>query len=125
MTSLSVLLAEIETSTDKIKTLETELAAEKDKGKSLVERYRSQSADALKTLGIADASCKERKPRSHQSVLISVANRSVRQTIQGGENFGARENFPGSARLKLPKWRTGLRWVARSSSTPQACAATR
>jgi hypothetical protein len=85
MTSLSAILAAIETSTEKIKSLEADLAAERDNGKSLVEQYRSQSADALKTLGIVEAPRKERKPRSQQAVLISAAARSIRQSVKGGE----------------------------------------
>jgi hypothetical protein len=84
MTSLSAILAAIETSTEKVKSLEAELAAEKENAKSLVERYRIQSADALKTLGIAETQ-KQRKPRSPQMVLMSIANRSIRQSVKGGE----------------------------------------
>ncbi len=85
MTSLSAILAAIETSTEKIKSLEADLAAERENGKSLVEQYRAQSADALKTLGIAEAPRKERKPRSQQAVLIGAAARSIRQSVKGGE----------------------------------------
>jgi len=85
MTSLSAILAAIEASTEKIKTLEADLAAERENGKTLVEQYRAQSADALKTLGIVDAPRKERKPRSQQAVLMSAASRSIRQSVKGGE----------------------------------------
>ncbi len=85
MTSLSAILAAIEASTEKIKTLEADLTAERDNGKSLVEQYRAQSADALKTLGIAEEARKERKPRSHQAILMSAASRAIRQTVKGGE----------------------------------------
>jgi len=85
MTSLSAILAAIEASTEKIKTLEADLAAERENGKSLVEQYRAQSADALKTLGIVEVPRKERKPRSQQAVLISAAARSIRQSVKGGE----------------------------------------
>jgi hypothetical protein len=85
MTNLSEILAAIEASTEKIKGLEAELAVEKENGKTLVEQYRAQSADALKMLGIVDAPRKERKPRSHQAVLMSVVSRSIRQTVKGGE----------------------------------------
>jgi hypothetical protein len=84
MTSLSALLAEIETSSEKIRTLESDLAAERENGKVLVEQYRSQSADALKVLGIAEPP-KERKPRSQKSVLIGAANHSIRLSIKTGE----------------------------------------
>jgi hypothetical protein len=85
MTSLSAILAAIEESTAKIKTLEADLAVERETGKTLVEQYRAQSADALKTLGIAEESRKQRKPRSHQAILMSAASRSIRQTVKGGE----------------------------------------
>src|SRR5215468_5171028 len=58
MTSLSAILAAVETSTEEIKTLEAELAAERDNGHHLVAQYRAQSADALKTLGILDVPVK-------------------------------------------------------------------
>src|SRR5690349_365062 len=54
MTSLSVILAEIETSAEKVKGLEADLATERQHGKSLVEQYRAQSDEALKILGIAE-----------------------------------------------------------------------
>ena len=85
MTSLSAILAEIEASAEKIKTLEADLAATKENSKSLVEQYRTQSADALKTLGIVEVPCKERKPRSQEAVLIGAAARSIRQSVKGGE----------------------------------------
>ena len=84
MTNLSEILAAIEASSEKIKGLEAELVAERENGKTLVEQYRAQSADALKTLGIVEVR-KERKPRSHQAVLLSAATRAVRQTIKSGE----------------------------------------
>jgi imidazole glycerol phosphate synthase subunit HisF len=83
MTSLSTLLAEIETSSEKIKALEAELAAERENGKTLVAQYRAQSADALKVLGIAET--KERKPRTAQAILVSAARRSIRISVKGGE----------------------------------------
>lgn len=85
MTSLSAILAAIETSTEKVKSLEAELATERENGKSLVAEYRAQSADALKTLGIVDAPRKERKPRSQEAVLIGAAARSIRQSVKSGE----------------------------------------
>jgi hypothetical protein len=48
MMSLSAVLAEIEASAEKIKGLEAALTAEKENGKTLVQQYRAQSADALK-----------------------------------------------------------------------------
>ena len=83
MMSLSAVLAEIEASGEKIKGLEAALATEKENGKTLVQQYREQSADALKVLGINEAP--ERKPRSQQAVLMSAARRSIRQTVKGGE----------------------------------------
>jgi hypothetical protein len=85
MTSLSAILAAIETSTEKIKTLEVELTTERENGKTLVEQYRAQSADALKTLGIVEAPRKERKPRSQEAILVGSAARSIRQSVKGGE----------------------------------------
>ena len=85
MTSLSAILAAIEASTEKIKTLEADLVAERGNGKTLVEQYRAQSAAALKTLGIAEEPQKKRKPRSQQAILISAASRTIRQTVKGGE----------------------------------------
>ena len=85
MTSLSTILAEIEASAEKIKTLEADLAATKENSKSLVEQYRTQSADALKTLGIVEVPRKERKPRSHEAVLIGSAARAIRQSVKSGE----------------------------------------
>src|SRR4051794_32795251 len=85
MASLSVILADIEASTEKVKRLEAELATERENSKTLVEQYRAQSADALKTLGIVESPQKERKPRSQQAVLMSAASRSIRQSIKGGE----------------------------------------
>jgi hypothetical protein len=85
MTSLSAILAAIETSTEKVKSLEAELAAERENGKSLVAEYRAQSADALKTLGIVDAPRKERKPRSQEAILIGAAARAIRQSVKSGE----------------------------------------
>ncbi len=85
MASLSAILAAIESSTEKIKTLEGDLAAERENGKTLVEQYRAQSADALKTLGILEPLRKERKPRSQQAVLISAAARCIRQSVKSGE----------------------------------------
>lgn len=83
MMSLSAVLAEIESSAEKIKGLESALATEKENGKTLVQQYRAQSADALKILGIDEAP--ERKPRSQQAVLMSAARRGIRQTVKGGE----------------------------------------
>jgi hypothetical protein len=85
MTSLSAILAEIEATAEKIKTLDADLAAAKEDSKALVEQYRAQSADALKTLGIAEAPRKERKPRSQEAVLIGAAARSIRQSVKSGE----------------------------------------
>jgi hypothetical protein len=51
----------------------------------LVEQYRAQSADALKTLGIVEAPRKERKPRSQEAILVGAAARSIRQSVKGGE----------------------------------------
>jgi hypothetical protein len=85
MMSLSAILAEIEATAEKIKTLDADLAAARENSKALVEQYRAQSADALKTLGIAEAPRKERKPRSQEAVLISAAARSIRQSVKSGE----------------------------------------
>src|SRR5688572_13651467 len=107
MSSLSTILAEIETSAEKVKNLETDLATERDHGKSLVEQYRAQSADALKMLGIEDAPRKERKPRSQEAVLIGSAARSIRQSVKGGEKnaktilAGAVEAAENTAKKKL------------------------
>jgi hypothetical protein len=84
MTTLSEILAAIETSAAKVKTLEAELTTERANSQTLVQQYRAQSADALKTLGI-DGPRKERKPRSQSAVLMSAANRAVRQTVKSGE----------------------------------------
>jgi hypothetical protein len=84
MMTLSAILAAVEASSEKIKGLEADLAAERESGKTLVEQFKAQSAGALKTLGI-EAPRKERKPRSHQAVLLSAATRSIRQTVKGGE----------------------------------------
>ena len=93
MTSLSAILAEIEATAEKIKTLDADLAAARENSKTLVEQYRSQSADALKTLGIAEFSRKERKPRSHQAVLMTAASRSIRQSVKGRRE--ERQDYPG------------------------------
>jgi hypothetical protein len=85
MTSLSAILAEIEASAEKIKTLEVDLAATKENSKTLVEQYKTQSADALKTLGIVEVPRKERKPRSREAVLIGSAARAIRQSVKSGE----------------------------------------
>ena len=84
MTSLSTILAEIEASAQKIQTLEADLATERTNGRALVEQYRAQSGEALKLLGI-DEPRKERKPRSNAAVLMSTANRAIRQTVKSGE----------------------------------------
>jgi imidazole glycerol phosphate synthase subunit HisF len=83
MMSLSAVLAEIEASAEKIQGLESALATEKENGKTLVQQYREQSADALKILGINEAP--ERKPRSQHAVLMSAARRGIRLTVKGGE----------------------------------------
>lgn len=83
MMSLSAVLAEIEASAEKIQGLESALATEKENGKTLVQQYREQSADALKILGINEAP--ERKPRSQQAVLMSTVRRSIRLSVKGGE----------------------------------------
>jgi hypothetical protein len=88
MTSLSAILADIEASAARVKDLETQLAFEKENSKTLVEQYRAQSADALKTLGIAEAPRKERKPRSQEAILVGAAARSIRQSVKGGEKNG-------------------------------------
>ena len=83
MMSLSAVLAEIEASAEKIKGLESALATEKENGKTLVQQYRAQSADALKILGIDET--KDRKPRSQQAALMSTVRRSIRLAVKGGE----------------------------------------
>ena|ERR1039457_490991 len=83
MMSLSAVLVEIEASAEKIMGLDAALATERENGKTLVQHYREQSADALKILGIDEAP--ERKPRSQQAVLMSAARRIIRQTVKGGE----------------------------------------
>lgn len=72
MTSLSAILAEIEASAEKIKTLEADLAATKENSKSLVEQYRTQSADALKTLGIVAAEKTAKKKLNLTEVTADV-----------------------------------------------------
>jgi hypothetical protein len=84
MTTLSEIVAAIETSAAKVKTLEAELTSERENSRTLVEQYRAQSADALKTLGI-EAPRKERKARSQNAVLMSAANRAIRQAVKNGE----------------------------------------
>jgi hypothetical protein len=85
MTSLSAILAKIEATAGKIKTLGADLAAARENSKSLVEQYRAQSADALRTLGIVEAFRKERKARSQGAVLFGAAARSIRRSVKGGE----------------------------------------
>jgi hypothetical protein len=84
MNSLSTLLADIESTAAKVKTLETELATEREHGTALIEQYRAQSGEALKMLGI-DETRKEKKPRTHTDILMSAANRKIRQLIKDGE----------------------------------------
>lgn len=67
MSDLSRFLADIETSAAKIKTLGTELEAEKANGKTLVEQYRAQSGEALKILGIEESPTQERKARTPEA----------------------------------------------------------
>jgi hypothetical protein len=76
MTSLSAILAAIEASTEKIKTLEADLAAERENGKTLVEQYRAQSADALKTLGIVDRRSREFDTRESKGPILGALGRS-------------------------------------------------
>ena len=64
MNSLSAILAEIEASAEKVLTLETELTAEREHGKTLVDQYRAQSGEALKMLGIGEVR-KDRKPTNN------------------------------------------------------------
>jgi hypothetical protein len=106
MTSLSAILAEIEATAEKIKTLDADLAAAKENSKALVEQYRAQSADALKTLGIAEAPRKERKPRSQEAVLIGAAARSIRQSVKGGEKNAKRSWPPRSLPPRRPPKRS-------------------
>jgi hypothetical protein len=84
MSNLSTLMADIETTAEKVRNLEAELATERAHGTALVEQYRAQSGEALKMLGIAE-SHKERKPRTHSDILVSAANRKIRQLVKGGE----------------------------------------
>jgi hypothetical protein len=84
MSNLSTILADIEATAEKVKNLETELATEREHGTALVEQYRAQSGETLKMLGILEPH-KERKPRTHEDVLMSAANRKIRQLVKGGE----------------------------------------
>jgi hypothetical protein len=84
MSNLSTIIADIEATAEKVKSLETELAAERQHGTTLVEQYRAQSGEALKLLGILEPR-KERKPRTQEDVLMSAANRRIRQLVKGGE----------------------------------------
>ena len=84
MNSLSTILAEIETSAAKVKSLEVDLTAERAHGKGLVDQYRTLSGEALKMLGI-DAPRKERKPKTNEAILMGAANRKIRQFVKGGE----------------------------------------
>jgi hypothetical protein len=85
MNSLSNILAEIEASAERVKTFEAQLSTERENGKTLVEQYRAQSADALKALGIDASPHKERKPRSQEAILVGAAARSIRQSVKDGE----------------------------------------
>jgi hypothetical protein len=84
MINLSDLLADIEATAEKVKNLETELTTAREHGTSLVEQYRAQSGEALKMLGIAEVR-KEKKPRTHSDILMSAANRRIRQLVKDGE----------------------------------------
>jgi len=84
MSNLSTLMADIEITAEKVRNLEAELATERAHGTALVEQYRAQSGEALKMLGIAE-SHEERKPRTHTDVLMSAANRKIRQLVKSGE----------------------------------------
>ena len=84
MTTLSEILAAIETSAAKVKQLEADLTTERANSQTLVEQYRAQSGETLRLLGI-EAPCKERKPRSQSAVLMSAASRAIRQIVKGGE----------------------------------------
>jgi hypothetical protein len=79
-----MILAEIETSAEKVKGLETQLTAEKEHAKGLVEQYRTLSGDALKLLGI-ETPRKERRPKSNEKVLMGAAIRRIRQLVKSGE----------------------------------------
>ena len=89
--SMTETLKQMEAAAAKIKALESQLAAERLNAKTLVEQYRAQSNDVLKTLGLEDESSTERKPRkprkarSHEAILMSTASRSIRQSAKSGE----------------------------------------
>jgi hypothetical protein len=83
MTSLSAILAEIETSAESVKQLETDLAAATERRKGLVARYSVESRDLLRALGIETV--RERKARSQSAVLKSSAARAIRLSVKGGE----------------------------------------
>jgi hypothetical protein len=61
------------------------LTAERENGKSLVEQYRAQSADALKTLGIVETTRTQRMPCCREAILIGTAARAIRQPVKSGE----------------------------------------
>ena len=83
MSSLSTILAEIEASAEKVKQLQTDLAAETEHRKMLVEQYSAQSSEALRALGIEIV--RKRKARSQNTILLSSAARSFRHSLRSGE----------------------------------------
>ena len=84
MTTLSEILAAIETSAAKVKTLEAELTTERENSKTLVEQYRAHSGERSSLPGI-ETPRKERKPRSQSAILTSAASRAIRKTVKSGE----------------------------------------
>ena len=106
--SLSTILADMEASVTKVKTLEAELTTEKQRGRDLAAKYRTESGDILKSLGI-DEPKKERKVRTQDEVLLGSATRRVKQMVDEGEKnpkallAGALE-----ASLRIGKSRFGL-----------------
>jgi hypothetical protein len=82
--NLSAVLAEIETSVAKIKDLETQITTEKENAKTLVEKYKAESGEVLKSLGIEEAPTKERKVKTPEKILMGVAARSIRKALKNG-----------------------------------------
>lgn len=108
MNTLSTILADIEASVAKVRTLETELATEKQRGRELAEKYRTESGEVLKTLGL-DESKRERKSRPQESIILSAANRKIKQMVAAGEkNQKTLQTAALEAAAKIAKSRFGL-----------------
>lgn len=82
--SLTTILADMEASVTKVKTLEAELTTERQRGRDLAVRYRTESGEVLKSLGI-DEPRKERRVRTQVEVLLGSANRRIKQMVGEGE----------------------------------------